>query len=72
MRCLGIIGLLLGHSFEARYSIEEESTGFHVDDFPDGAKVKISGETPTRTYSKQYHGDVCERCGETRNGGGEP
>jgi hypothetical protein len=68
VKCLGITGWLFGHAFHPRHTIEEHSTGYRPDEFRDGT-VKIKGDMPTRTYSKLHYGDVCERCGETRNQG---
>ncbi len=60
--CKGLVGLIFGHRFEGRYSIEETTFpvntghGWVVEDVE--RLIKAS-----KNYKRTYHGDVCTRCG---------
>ena len=60
-RCTGLWGALFGHKFRARYSMGYPEA--HVKGVsPDELKALIEATRP-----REYHGDVCERCGAVVN-----
>ena len=61
--CSGI-GLLLGHKFQARYSLSQPMGMADV-------KGRDIPQILEATKAKPYHLDICVRCGLTVNQGGE-
>lgn len=61
--CMGWVGKVLGHRFEARYSVEQPAS-----------KIDYTGPDPIAAIKasqvRVYECDVCVRCGKTSDPGG--
>lgn len=66
--CSGLVGLLFGHDYQARYSLGETKLSIGAMEGPASAWCKIIEASKPQTYC----GDVCTRCGHVVNGKQEP
>ena len=63
MKCAGLLGYLLGHKFQPRYStgsptIYPKEIGLF------SPQITAMAELLESSKVKTYEGDVCERCGK--------
>lgn len=59
--CKGLVGRLLGHKFDARYSIGAADLPLSLIDLKGPSSQVQEALEKMRPWT--YHGDVCERCG---------
>jgi hypothetical protein len=63
--CRGIIGALLGHKFEARYSEKNiQSPGDYTSLKLSGSAGAIERILNARDITREYEYDICVRCGK--------
>lgn len=67
-RCIGIIGRIFGHNFQAIYSSVEKPSGMKITDHTGSLRSDDIKRLSVLTEN-QYHGHVCTRCGYTVNKG---
>lgn len=64
MKCSGLAGYLFGHEYEPRYSTTPPD-GFSFGPFKGSADAYTAAVDAWKV--RQYHGDVCKRCGHVVN-----
>jgi hypothetical protein len=66
--CQGVIGKLVGHKYQGRYTVEERKSLRLFESAFASAFARIEDfKAPQDVYKKTYHGDVCPRCGDIIN-----